>query len=161
MRRTVSGARVSRPRCRRLPRSWRRSAQPRASPFAASRSARNTSPAPSRQSQLRTRSDLRRSTAVVFMFLNGGAMRDGPLHGKLCGAAFVAETYSTPSYRFYSVDGRFPAMDPVDGPAGRRVAGEVYDVSLEILHDSLLPAEPAELELGVIRLASGAASLAM
>jgi len=95
------------------------------------------------------------------MFLNGGAMRDGPLHGKLCGAAFVAETYSTPSYRFYSVDGRFPAMDPVDGPAGRRVAGEVYDVSLEILHDSLLPAEPAELELGVIRLASGAASLAM
>ncbi|HZC25575.1 MAG TPA: gamma-glutamylcyclotransferase [Actinopolymorphaceae bacterium] len=98
---------------------------------------------------------------MVFMFLNGGAMRDGPLHGKLCGAPFVAETYSTPAYRLYAVADRFPAMDPVTGSTGRRVAGEVYDVALAVLHDSLLPAEPEELELGVIRLVSGAASLAM
>jgi allophanate hydrolase-like protein len=101
---------------------------------------------------------------VVWMFLNGGAMRDGPLNAKLCGAPLVAETFSAPAYRFYSVADRFPAMEPVadtDADQGRRVAGEVYDVPLEVLHDSLLPAEPEELELGVIRLASGDPSLAM
>jgi gamma-glutamylcyclotransferase (GGCT)/AIG2-like uncharacterized protein YtfP len=99
---------------------------------------------------------------VVWMFLNGGAMQGGPLHAKLCGAALVAETFTAPAYRFYSVADRFPAMDPVaDAAQGRRVSGEVYDVSLDVLHDSLLPAEPDELELGVIRLASGEPSLAM
>ena len=99
---------------------------------------------------------------MVHMFLNGGAMRDGPLHAKLCGAALVAETSSAPAYRFYAVGDRFPAMDPVaDGEEGHPVAGEVYDVPLDVLHDSLLPAEPDELELGVIRLADGTPSLAM
>jgi gamma-glutamylcyclotransferase (GGCT)/AIG2-like uncharacterized protein YtfP len=83
---------------------------------------------------------------VVWMFLNGGAMQGGPLHAKLCGAALVAETFTAPAYRFYSVADRFPAMDPVaDAAQGRRVAGEVYDVPLDVLHDSLLPAEPEEL----------------
>ncbi len=96
------------------------------------------------------------------MFLNGGAMRGGPLHEKLCGAPLVAETFSASAYRFYSVADRFPAMDPADdGEVGCRVAGEVYDVPLDVLHDTLLPAEPDELELGVIRLADGAPSLAM
>lgn len=99
---------------------------------------------------------------MVFMFLNGGAMRGGPLHGMLRGAPLVAETSSAPSYRFYSVEDRFPAMDSVPvGSAGYPVAGEVYDVSLDVLHDSLLPAEPEELELSVIRLADGRASFAM
>jgi gamma-glutamylcyclotransferase (GGCT)/AIG2-like uncharacterized protein YtfP len=98
----------------------------------------------------------------VWMFLNGGAMRGGPLHDKLCGAPLVAETFSASDYRFYSVGDRFPAMAPAHGGRpGRRVAGEVYDVPLEVLHDSLLPVEPDELELGVIRLASGVPSLAM
>jgi gamma-glutamylcyclotransferase (GGCT)/AIG2-like uncharacterized protein YtfP len=99
---------------------------------------------------------------VVLMFLNGGAMRGGPLHGLLRGAPLVAEMTSAPLYRFYSVGDRFPAMTPVTvGEMGHSVEGEVYDVSLDVLHDSLLPAEPEELELGVIRLADGRASFAM
>jgi hypothetical protein len=47
------------------------------------------------------------------------------------------------------------------GEVGYAVAGEVYDVPLEVLRDSLLPAEPEELELGVIQLADGTPSLAM
>ncbi|MGH8878984.1 MAG: allophanate hydrolase-related protein [Stackebrandtia sp.] len=97
---------------------------------------------------------------MVHMFLNGGAMRGGPLHDKLCGAPFVTATSSAANYRFYSVDDRFPAMDPHDGH-GHAVTGEVYDVPLDVLHDSLLPAEPDELELGVIRLADGQPCLAM
>ena len=97
---------------------------------------------------------------MVHMFLNGGAMRGGPLHDMLCGAPLVAETRSAAAYRFYSVADRFPAMDPTDTD-GRAVTGEVYDVSLDVLHDSLLPAEPVELELGVIRLENGEACLAI
>lgn len=97
---------------------------------------------------------------MVHMFVNGGGMRGGPLHEKLRGAPLVAETTSAPRYRFYAVRGEYPAMDPVaDG--GRAVAGEVYDVPLDVLRDSLLPVEPPELELGVIELADGTASLAM
>ncbi|MBO0827655.1 MAG: gamma-glutamylcyclotransferase [Streptosporangiales bacterium] len=97
---------------------------------------------------------------MARMFVNGGGMRGGPLHEKLGGAPLVAETSSAPRYRFYAVRGAYPAMDPVaDG--GRAVAGEVYDVPLAVLRDSMLPAEPPELELGVVELADGTASLAM
>ena len=124
---------------------------------------------------------------MVHMFLNGGAMRGGQLHPLLGGAPLVAVTTSAPLYRFFSVGDRFPAMAPLDHPAlldyaapprdapgevagevghatagvGYAVAGEVYDVPLEVLRDSLLPAEPEELELGVIQLADGTPSLAM
>ncbi|GAB3411019.1 gamma-glutamylcyclotransferase [Flindersiella endophytica] len=113
---------------------------------------------------------------MVYMFLNGGAMRGGQLHPLLCGAPLVAATTSAPLYRFFSVGDRFPAMDlalpdyaapPRGAPGGATagvgyaIAGEVYDVPLEVLRDSLLPAEPAELELGVIQLADGTPSLAM
>ena len=43
---------------------------------------------------------------------------------------------------------------------GHAVVGEVYDVPLAVLRDHLLPAEPVELELGVIELDDGAACLA-
>lgn len=119
--------------------------------------------------------------ALVHMFLNGGAMRGGQLHPLLQGAPLVGATTSAPLYRFFSVGDRFPAMDPLDYPApprgaqgevpgdvgyagagvGYAIAGEVYDVPLEVLRDSLLPAEPPELELGVIQLADGSPSLAM
>ncbi|TCP56941.1 gamma-glutamyl AIG2-like cyclotransferase [Tamaricihabitans halophyticus] len=97
---------------------------------------------------------------MVHMFLNGGGMRGGPLHHQLCGAPLVREARTAPRYRFYSVNDQFPALDPV--PAGGvAVHGEVYDVPLETLRDSLLPAEPAELEFGVIELDDGSASLAV
>jgi allophanate hydrolase-like protein len=124
---------------------------------------------------------------LAYMFLNGGAMRGGQLHPLLRGAPLVAATTSAPLYRFFSVGDRFPAMAALDHPAlldhaapprgaqgevpgdvgyavsgvGYAVAGEVYDVPLDVLRDSLLPAEPEELELGVIQLADGAPSLAM
>jgi len=94
------------------------------------------------------------------MFLNGGGMRGGPLHHALQGAPLVAVTRTAPRYRFHSVGDRYPALEPVaDG--GGSVEGEVYDVPLEVLRDHLLPIEPPELELGVIELADGSASLGM
>jgi gamma-glutamylcyclotransferase (GGCT)/AIG2-like uncharacterized protein YtfP len=93
------------------------------------------------------------------MFFNGGGMRGGKLHGHLRGAPLVRPARTAPRYRLWSVGGRFPAMEPVaDG--GVAVAGEVYDISLVVLH-YLLQAEPDELELGVIELEDGTACLAM
>ncbi|WP_084956789.1 gamma-glutamylcyclotransferase [Thermoactinospora rubra] len=97
---------------------------------------------------------------MALMFLNGGAMRGGPLHHLLDGAPLVAETTTAPKYRFYSVGGRFPALAPV-AHGGGAIAGELYDVPMDVLRDRLLPAEPPELELGVIELADGRSSLAM
>ncbi|MEU4543435.1 allophanate hydrolase-related protein [Nonomuraea dietziae] len=97
---------------------------------------------------------------MALMFLNGGAMRGGPLHHLLGGAPLMAETETAPKYRFYSVGGRCPALAPV-AHGGAAIAGELYDLDLDLLRDSLLPAEPPELELGVIELADGRSSLAM
>jgi gamma-glutamylcyclotransferase (GGCT)/AIG2-like uncharacterized protein YtfP len=96
---------------------------------------------------------------MALMFLNGGGMRGGPLHHQLRGAPLLRPARSARKYRYYSVGDRFPAMREVpDG--GYPVLGEVYDVPLETLRDHLLPAEPPELELGVIELDDGTACLA-
>jgi hypothetical protein len=51
-------------------------------------------------------------------------------------------------------------MEPVtDG--GWPVLGEVYEAPLEVLMRHLLPAEPRELELGIVELDDGSACLAM
>ncbi|MGV9305290.1 MULTISPECIES: allophanate hydrolase-related protein [unclassified Nonomuraea] len=97
---------------------------------------------------------------MALMFLNGGAMRGGPLHHLLDGAPLVAQIDTAPKYRFYSVGGRCPALVPV-AHGGAAIAGELYDVDMDVLRDRLLPAEPPELELGVIELADGRSSLAM
>src|ERR1700677_116396 len=94
------------------------------------------------------------------MFLNGGGMRGGSLHHLLRGARLIAETSTAPRYRLHSVGDRYPALQPA-GTGGRAIAGEVDDLPLDVLRDSLLPAEPPELELGVIELADGSASLGM
>ncbi|HEX3646820.1 MAG TPA: gamma-glutamylcyclotransferase [Pseudonocardiaceae bacterium] len=94
---------------------------------------------------------------MTLLFLNGGGMRGGPLHSGLRGAPFVRAARSAPKYRYYSVGDRFPAMTPGGSCS---VVGEVYDVPLEVLRDSLLPAEPPELELGIIELDDGTACLA-
>lgn len=97
---------------------------------------------------------------MPHMFLNGGGMRGGPLHHLLRGAPLVASVRTAPRYRLHSVGGRFPALEPV-ATGGAPIAGEVYDLSFGVLRESLLPAEPAELELGVIELADGAGALGM
>jgi hypothetical protein len=98
---------------------------------------------------------------MTFMFLNGGGMRGGSLHHLLRGAPLVrADARTAPRYRLHSVGDRYPALEPVTS-GGAAIVGEVYDLPLEVLRDSLLPAEPPELELGVIELADGTPSLGM
>ncbi|MFI6295386.1 gamma-glutamylcyclotransferase [Nonomuraea sp. NPDC050790] len=97
---------------------------------------------------------------MTLMFLNGGAMRGGPLHHLLGDAPLVAETRTAAKYRFYSVGGRCPALQPVSH-GGAQIDGELYDLDLDRLRDEVLPAEPPELELGVIELADGGSALAM
>jgi hypothetical protein len=97
---------------------------------------------------------------MTHMFLNGGGMRGGSLHHLLRGAPLVAVTSTAPRYRLHSVGGRFPALEPVV-TGGAPIAGEVYDLPFDVLRESLLPAEPPELELGVIELADGAGALGM
>ncbi|KAA2256075.1 gamma-glutamylcyclotransferase [Solihabitans fulvus] len=96
---------------------------------------------------------------MALMFLNGGGMRGGPLHHQLQGAALVRVARSAPRYRYFSVGDRFPAMHEVPR-GGASVVGEVYDLPLSVLRDHLLPAEPPELELGVVELSDGTACLA-
>ncbi|WP_157244552.1 allophanate hydrolase-related protein [Nonomuraea typhae] len=97
---------------------------------------------------------------MTLMFLNGGAMRGGPLHHLLGGAPLVAETRTAAKYRFYAVGDRCPALFPVSH-GGAEIDGELYDLDLDRLRDEVLPAEPPELELGVIELADGGSALAM
>jgi hypothetical protein len=94
---------------------------------------------------------------MTLMFLNGGGMRGGSLHHLLRGAALIAATTTAPLYRLYSVGDRYPALQLASEsrhPAlpGAAIAGEIYDLPLSLLRDDLLPAEPPELELGVIEL---------
>ena len=97
---------------------------------------------------------------MPLMFFNGGAMRGEPLHHLLDGSPFVRVTKTAPKYRFYAVGEQCPALYPV-AHGGAPVAGEVYDVSLDALRDKVLPAEPHELELGVVELADGDSAFAM
>lgn len=97
---------------------------------------------------------------MTHMFLNGGGMRGGALHHLLREAPLVAEIATAPRYRFYSVGGRYPALELV-AVGGGAIAGEVYDLPLKLLRDGLLPHEPPELELGVIELADGTPALSM
>src|ERR1700733_13480765 len=98
---------------------------------------------------------------MPYMFLNGGGMRGGSLHHLLHGAPLVSDQARTaPRYRLHSVGDRYPALELVQA-GGAAIAGEVYDLPLDVLRDSLLPAEPPELELGVIELADGTPSLGM
>jgi hypothetical protein len=96
---------------------------------------------------------------MTLLFLTGDGMRGGRLHHQLGGAPLVAVTRTAPAYRMYAVDGRFPALDRVDA-GGVAVRGELYDVPLGTVGGALLPAEPDELELGVVELADGAWALA-
>ncbi|MEV6430634.1 MULTISPECIES: allophanate hydrolase-related protein [unclassified Nocardia] len=97
---------------------------------------------------------------MPLIFLNGSAMRGGPLNHLLDGAPFAGEVKTAPRYRFFSVGDRFPGLEPAaDG--GDSIAGELFDVPLDVLRSRLLPAEPPELELGAIELEDGRSVLSM
>jgi gamma-glutamylcyclotransferase (GGCT)/AIG2-like uncharacterized protein YtfP len=97
---------------------------------------------------------------LLRMFVNGEAMSGRPLHQAIAGSDFLGAWSTAPHYRFYSVRDEFPGLAPVSS-GGVAVPGELYQVSYSTLRERLLPAEPVELELGVIELADGSGSLSM
>jgi len=97
---------------------------------------------------------------MARMFLNGQAMAGGPFHHHLRGAPLLARTSTAPGYRFFSIRDACPGLLP-DPRVDSAIEGEVYEVPEEVLRDELLPTEPAELELGIIKLADGSASFSM
>ena len=99
-------------------------------------------------------------TTTVPLFVNGEGMRGGSVHASIEGHPFLGEVTTAPRYRFWSVGDRFPALQPVD-EGGVAVPGELYEVPLTVIRDAFIPAEPPELELGVIELADGSAALAV
>ncbi len=100
------------------------------------------------------------------MFLNGTAMSGQPDHHAVDGARFLGPASTAPLYRFYAVRDAFPGLYPIPAGAkaglrGASIEGELYELPEEMLYDSLMPEEPAELELGVVELADGTVVNAM
>ncbi|TWF96515.1 allophanate hydrolase-related protein [Kitasatospora viridis] len=94
------------------------------------------------------------------MFFNGQAMRGGEFHAKLGDAPFLGEVRTAPGYRFFSIGDVCPGLQP-DPAVASVIEGELYELSLELLRDVILPGEPRELELGIIELADGSACFSM
>ena len=94
----------------------------------------------------------------VPLFVNGGGMRGGNVHYSIEGLPFLGDARTAPRYRFFSIRDEFPGLWPV-AEGGVSVPGELYDVPLDVIRDRFIPAEPPELELGVVELADGAAAL--
>ena len=101
-----------------------------------------------------------RPSVSVPLFLNGEGMRGGRVHPSIAQYPFLGEVATAPRYRFYVYDDRFPALWP-DTEAGISVPGELIDIPLEAVRDEFMTVEPPELELGVIELSDGSASLAV
>ena len=102
--------------------------------------------------------------APLRIFVNGQALRGGELHHALAAATFLGPATTAPGYRFFSVRDEFPGLlfAPDDAAAAESgIDGELYGVGYDVLRDVFLPGEPAELELGVIKLADGSGSLSM
>jgi gamma-glutamylcyclotransferase (GGCT)/AIG2-like uncharacterized protein YtfP len=94
------------------------------------------------------------------MFLNGTAMSGQKDHAAITGARFLGSATTAPNFRFFAVRDEFPGLLPVES-GGAPINGELYEMSDELLFDSLLPQEPRELELGSIELADGSTVRAM
>jgi len=91
---------------------------------------------------------------MPLMFLNGTAMSGQKDHGAHAGSRFLGPARTAGRYRFFAVRDEFPGLYPVER-AGRSIEGELYDIPEQILRDTLLPSEPAELELGEVELIDG------
>lgn len=91
---------------------------------------------------------------MPLMFLNGSAMTGQKDHACHTGSTFLGPARTAATYRFFAVRDEFPGLFPVPS-AGRSIEGELYQMPDAVLHDQLLPAEPAELDLGTITLLDG------
>jgi len=91
---------------------------------------------------------------VSLMFLNGTAMAGQKDHGCHAGSTFLGPAQTACRYRFLAVRDEFPGLLEV-ATAGRCIDGELYEMPEDVLINQLLPAEPAELELGTIELLDG------
>jgi hypothetical protein len=94
----------------------------------------------------------------VPLFVNGEGMRGGAVHPSIADHPFLGVARTAPRYRFFSVRDEFPALWPVDD-GGVAVEGELFEVPLAVVRDRFIPAEPPELELGVVELDDGGAAL--
>ena len=97
-------------------------------------------------------------TITVPLFVNGEGMSGGKVHYSIEGRPFLGAARTAPKYRFYAVRDEFPALWPV-AEDGVSIEGELYEVPLEVVRDRFIPAEPPELELGVLELDDGGSSL--
>jgi hypothetical protein len=96
------------------------------------------------------------------MFVNGQAMSGGSINFALERARLIGPAETAPKYRFHSFRDEFPGLRVCAlGERGFSVPGEIYEVTYEILRESLLPNEPPELELTVIELSDGSGSMSM
>ena len=91
---------------------------------------------------------------MPIMFLNGSAMAGQKDHSCHAGSTFLGPARTAAAYRFFAVRDEFPGLLPVTS-GGRSIDGELYDLPEEVLYERLLPAEPAELELGIVTLLDG------
>jgi hypothetical protein len=94
---------------------------------------------------------------MVALFVNSEGMRGGAVHHNIAPYRFLGRVHTEARYRFLSVRDEFAGLYPArDGVA---VAGELYDVPLEVIGDRFMPAEPPEFELGVVAIAGAGAAL--
>lgn len=97
-------------------------------------------------------------TVKVPLFVNGEGMSGGKVHYSIEGLPFIGTARTAPRYRFFSVRDEFPGLWLVD-EGGVSIEGELYEVPLEVIRERFVPAEPPELELGVLELDDGGSSL--
>jgi gamma-glutamylcyclotransferase (GGCT)/AIG2-like uncharacterized protein YtfP len=91
---------------------------------------------------------------MTLMFLSGTAMSGQKDHGAHAGSRFLGPARTAARYRFFVVPDEFPGLYPVE-MGGRVIDGELYDIPEGVLHEQLMPSEPAELELGEVELIDG------
>lgn len=88
------------------------------------------------------------------MFLNGTAMRGQPDHHAVAGSTYLGPRRTAARYRFVAVRDSFPGLLPM-AAGGASIDGELYEMTEDTLFGTLMPEEPAELELGTIQLDDG------
>jgi hypothetical protein len=92
----------------------------------------------------------------VLLAVNGGLMRGLYANDRMrsAGGRFVREARTSPKYRLWSVDDRFPAMLRANDGVGAEIAVEIWEITPGALL-RLYMGEPTELTLGKVVLEDG------